>query len=378
MQKRIWIFAICLLAFGLVSAIPQDISINGKLTDSSGQALDGSYSVDFKIYNQATGGSALWSDSKTIETNSNGVYYTTLKDVNLSFDEDYYLGINVESDGEMSPRINLSSSPYAFRANVSDYLDANRNYQVGNMSAGYFIGDGSLLSNVNYTETDPYYFSNPNAYYNSTTLDLSGYAQYEFSSNNFNGSGDIITTGNVTAGNLNIANWDTAYGWGNHAGAGYWKSDGTSTATGNWDLGDYEFKSGIIKVDDYIESFGIYNYFVWGDDDDFIAKYDSTDKWVLEGENARLQIKPESIGERALQFHALRNNDNAMIRLYPEGTGNAWLYAQTGDLNLAAVEAGKKIIASDDLDLGSNDLTTTGNITATSFIGDGSQLTGID
>ena len=43
-------------------------------------------------------------------------------------------------------------------------------------------------------------------------------------------------TGNVTGANLNISNWDTAYGWGNHASAGYLTSyteaDTLATVTG--------------------------------------------------------------------------------------------------------------------------------------------------
>ena len=34
--------------------------------------------------------------------------------------------------------------------------------------------------------------------------------------------GGIASTGNVTASNLNTNDWDTAYGWGNHASAGYY------------------------------------------------------------------------------------------------------------------------------------------------------------
>ena len=37
--------------------------------------------------------------------------------------------------------------------------------------------------------------------------------------------GDVDADGNITASNLNVSNWDTAYGWGDHASAGY------STAT---------------------------------------------------------------------------------------------------------------------------------------------------
>lgn len=52
---------------------------------------------------------------------------------------------------------------------------------------------------------------------------------------NLNGS--FAATGNVTGANLNISNWNTAYGWGNHASAGYF------TNSGSWlgDLGSYSY-----------------------------------------------------------------------------------------------------------------------------------------
>jgi len=46
---------------------------------------------------------------------------------------------------------------------------------------------------------------------------------------NLNGS--FAATGNVTGANLNISNWDTAYGWGNHASAGYLTSFDITTQT---------------------------------------------------------------------------------------------------------------------------------------------------
>ena len=38
---------------------------------------------------------------------------------------------------------------------------------------------------------------------------------------------------NTTLTNWNAANWDTAYGWGDHALAGYWVDDSASRT--NWD-----------------------------------------------------------------------------------------------------------------------------------------------
>ena len=60
----------------------------------------------------------------------------------------------------MTPRINMSSTPYAFRANTADVLNSDNNYTMsalnvsenlgvaGNITASYFKGDGSLLTGI--------------------------------------------------------------------------------------------------------------------------------------------------------------------------------------------------------------------------------------
>ncbi len=104
-----------------IAAIPDTINVQGKLTDASGNALQGTYNFTFKIYDAATSGNVLWNISnRTIATDSNGIYDVILAAVNLSFSDQYYLGVAVASDQEMTPRINLTSSPYSFRANISD------------------------------------------------------------------------------------------------------------------------------------------------------------------------------------------------------------------------------------------------------------------
>lgn len=45
----------------------------------------------------------------------------------------------------------------------------------------------------------------------------------------------ITASGDVTGANLNVANWDTAFGWGDHGVAGYCQTDG-SDATGTWGI----------------------------------------------------------------------------------------------------------------------------------------------
>ncbi|MCK5477133.1 MAG: hypothetical protein KAI55_04390, partial [Candidatus Aenigmarchaeota archaeon] len=165
-------------------AIPQTFNIHGKLTDSNGANLYGTYNMTFRIYDAFTGGIPLWqSINQSVSTDSEGVYTVVLKNINLTFSEQYYIGVAVQSDAEMTPRINLTSSGYSFRTNVSDYLESSRNYEMANLTltqkitfalgeiidnivggwvritgglnvsenvtASYFIGDGSRLTNVN-------------------------------------------------------------------------------------------------------------------------------------------------------------------------------------------------------------------------------------
>ena len=101
----------------LSAAVPQTLNLQGKLTDSSDSALTGTYNMTFKIYDVVTGGTELWvSANNSVTTDSDGVYNFILTGVNLTFDIEYYLGVKVANDAEMTPRINLTSSPYAFRS----------------------------------------------------------------------------------------------------------------------------------------------------------------------------------------------------------------------------------------------------------------------
>jgi len=153
-QKPFFVSCLAIALFFIlitsVTAIPQTINLHGKLTDSDGDRLEGLFNVTFRIYDSNTGGSMLWEIiNQTIETDSEGIYSTYLTEVNLTFDQDYFLGMKVMSDTEMTPRINLSSSPYTFRANVSDFLDSSKNYEIRNLSVGKQIMFASGAGIVN-------------------------------------------------------------------------------------------------------------------------------------------------------------------------------------------------------------------------------------
>ena len=112
-----------LLPCGGHSAIPPTINYQGYLTNASGVPVNGTVQIVFKIYDVASGGTELWSETQNV-TVTRGVYNVELgavTPVNLVFDVPYYLGVTIGTDPEMTPRKPLSSVGYAFRAQVADY-----------------------------------------------------------------------------------------------------------------------------------------------------------------------------------------------------------------------------------------------------------------
>src|SRR3989338_689557 len=125
------ILAMALIFSKLVFSIPNSLTLQGKLTNLAGTSQQGTFNFTFAIYDTYTGGNMLWnSGNLSIGTDANGIYDVILQGINITFAEQYYLGITVGTDNESSPRINLTSSPYSFRANVSEALNPNASYFV--------------------------------------------------------------------------------------------------------------------------------------------------------------------------------------------------------------------------------------------------------
>jgi len=130
-QFAIIIIGIALLIYILPlpahATIPHTINYQGYLTDPQGTAIDGSVSIVFSIYSQVSGGTALWTETQTL-TVTDGVFSVNIGDktsITLPFDTQYYLGITVGSDNEMTPRQALSSVGYAYRAKEADSVKDN-------------------------------------------------------------------------------------------------------------------------------------------------------------------------------------------------------------------------------------------------------------
>ena len=138
MLKNIFIIisvALVLVAGTALAIMPQTISYQGYLTDNNGVPEVNTVSVTFAIYDVASGGTVLWSDTQSV-TPTSGVFEVILSPT-LPFDHPYWLGITVESDAEMSERMPLAAVGNTFRAvNADDVADGS----IG----GDMISDGAI------------------------------------------------------------------------------------------------------------------------------------------------------------------------------------------------------------------------------------------
>lgn len=99
------------------------ISYQGRLTNRGGIAISASTPMVFRLYAAPTGGSALWSETRSGSNAvpvTNGIFSVLLGSITpISLEllsRDLWLGIAVNGDPEMTPREKIGSVPYAARA----------------------------------------------------------------------------------------------------------------------------------------------------------------------------------------------------------------------------------------------------------------------
>ncbi|MDD4877276.1 MAG: hypothetical protein PHQ86_09190 [Dehalococcoidales bacterium] len=160
--------AVSMLAFTLTAhaAIPHLMNFQGKTTDKTGAPLNGSYNLTFRIYNTETSGTSKWSETQANIPISNGIFQVQLGSVaplNLPFDEAYWISVEINSDGEMSPRTKLTSVPYAYKAESLAEAPLIQFYRKGfdivsvdfnsiKISAGVMDLAGKIIATTTYSD----------------------------------------------------------------------------------------------------------------------------------------------------------------------------------------------------------------------------------
>lgn len=117
MSRTFLLFSFLLMTSAAMAQIPQLISYQGFLTDNDKAIADGDYSITVKIFDAATAGNELWTETLTVST-INGLFSTSLGAVtpfNLPFDQAYFLSTTFDGT-ELLPRTAMTASPYAFNS----------------------------------------------------------------------------------------------------------------------------------------------------------------------------------------------------------------------------------------------------------------------
>lgn len=132
-------FFILLFLFSVSYSFAQtsNLSIQGVLRNANGTAVEnGQYSITFRLYLQANTGDPIWEEVIDDVDVEGGIYSIILGSGNtpldVSFTEQYFLGVSVEGGTELIPRAALTSSPYALSLIGNDNVFPNS----GNVGVG--------------------------------------------------------------------------------------------------------------------------------------------------------------------------------------------------------------------------------------------------
>ena len=124
------------VAGAAISAASVTTSINyqGRLADSRGSPLTGTYAITFRLYSVSTRGKVLATDTHKVVV-ADGLFNTAIDFGTSDFDGgELWLGVAVGADSEMTPRQELRTVPFAIKA-----IDADT---IKGYGAGDFIRKG--------------------------------------------------------------------------------------------------------------------------------------------------------------------------------------------------------------------------------------------
>ncbi|MFQ6604922.1 MAG: hypothetical protein ACE5D8_05130, partial [Fidelibacterota bacterium] len=143
-----------------VIVFSQTVMVQGVLRDPAGRTVaNGTHAVTFTLYDAATGGSSVWSETHGSITTEHGVFSVELGTVNamssLSFTDDYWVGIAVDGGTEISQRMRLINSPSANAVKgATNSFPSTGNVGVGTTSPGSLLELNSASPYIKFSDTD--------------------------------------------------------------------------------------------------------------------------------------------------------------------------------------------------------------------------------
>ncbi len=339
------------------SEVTSCINYQGRLTDSAGELLSGTYTMTFGLYDVSTGGTALATDSHDVDV-TDGLFNTGIDFGTSDFDgKALWLGIKVGADSEMSPRQELRPVPYALSLrpgavingsvsgspvlkveSTGDHSDGVYAETHGNFSEGVRAstsGDGSDGFRA-------YTFGDISAGVRAYTFGDASNGVYAYTSGDDSNGVYASTTGNDSSGvYASSAKGYGVYGKGGKSGGYFTTNQGGTLWTHN---------AGVTVTTAYYHSYGVHAY-THGDGSRGVSASTSGDN--SDGVHAYTH-GDDSDGVHAYTY----GNDSHGV--YAHSTKFHGVYGRTDSADSAGVYAEGKDSGAD-LILGGNADTTVGD-----------------
>ena len=160
LYKIKWTAACCLLWVSSLYAQELPISVQGIVRNSDGSVFStGNYSVKFRIYTTATGGTHIWMEEQDGIRIEAGVYSALIGKTapfgSIPFNQPLYLGVSVDGGNELSPRALFTAAPaarYALRSPGSIPTGMVVSYAgpLSKVPDGWLHCDGRALKSTDY------------------------------------------------------------------------------------------------------------------------------------------------------------------------------------------------------------------------------------
>jgi hypothetical protein len=143
MKTLALVLVMALCALTALAAVPQTMSYQGVLRDASGNVVaDGDYDLTFSLYTVPAGGTAAWTESQVLSVE--GGIFDAILGANIpiatQFLSQHWLGVSVEGETELSPRVQLTSVPYAVHASYSDDAGDDGDWSVNGSDLYRYVG----------------------------------------------------------------------------------------------------------------------------------------------------------------------------------------------------------------------------------------------
>lgn len=207
------------------AAVPQGISYQGRLNDAGGSPLNGTVDITFRLYeDDGSTYPELWNETHAAVSVNSGIFNVVLGSVAPFpaglFSEPLLLGIQVDTDPEMTPRRPLLSSPYAFRAEsvelgvintdaLADDAVVTNKIQDGAVTASKIDPTGLDADSVDGLDGSTLVNSVTGGLINNANLEVSGTGRIKATGQGIEfADGTVQTTAPLSASGASVVNVD--------------------------------------------------------------------------------------------------------------------------------------------------------------------------